>query len=390
MKHNFDELVQRVGTNSMKWDFCHTRFGKEDLLPMWVADMDFKAPPAVIKAMENVAKHGIYGYAEGAEGYYSSLINWMAKRHNWSIKKEWICYSPGVIPALMWIIRTFTNPGDKVILQSPVYYPFYHSIENSGCHVVHNHLKYEDGNYVMDYDDLERKIDKRVKMLILCSPHNPVGRVWTREELVKLGEICLKHDILVVADEIHHDLVYKSYKHTVFASISSEFANNTITTVAPSKTFNLAGLQVAHIIISNDKHRRDFNNALESNGMSRANIFGIAASEAAFAYGEEWLEELLEYLLGNINFMEEFIKKDIPMVKMIKPQGTYLVWMDFRELGMDRKSLEAFLREKGNIALNQGYIFGPQGEGFARMNVACPRSIVVEGLKRIKDAISQI
>jgi len=286
------------------------------------------------------------------------------------------------------LIRTFTHPGDKVILQTPVYHPFYDAVRLNGCQVVANPLKFENGHYIMDFDDLETKFDSRVKLLILCSPHNPVGRVWTKEELTRLGEICLKHGVIVISDEIHEDLVYKEYMHIPFASISKEFAEHSITCTAPSKTFNLAGLQTSNILIPNPKLRTDFQNTLESNAITSPNLFGIVALQTAYEEGEEWLDQLLDYLHGNLDFLMEYVEKNIPQIKVIKPEGTYLVWLDFRPLGMDPLSLENFLLEKAKVAFDDGYIFGPGGEGFERINIACPRSLLKEGLDRVSKAIN--
>jgi len=389
-KYDFDKVVNRDNTNSTKWNFRKELFGVEDVLPMWVADMDFTVPPAIVEAIKKRADHGIFGYSQPDDRYYQATINWMKKRHNWDIKKEWFVITPGVVPAISMLVRTFTHPGDKVILQSPVYYPFYSAITLNGCQVVLNPLKFEDGHYTMDFNDLETKFDSRVKLLILCSPHNPVGRVWSKEELTKLGEICLKHNVIIISDEIHEDLVYKEYTHIPFASLSEEFAMHSITCTAPSKTFNLAGLQTSNIIIPNPKLRNDFQNMLESNAITSPNIFGIVALQTAYEEGEEWLDQLLDYLHENLNFLIEYIEKNMPQIKVIKPEGTYLVWLDFRSLGMDALSLKNFLLEKAKVAFDDGYIFGPGGEGFERINIACPRSLLKEGLDRIARAVNSL
>ena len=387
-KYDFDKVVNRSNTNSTKWNFVKELFGAEDVLPMWVADMDFKVPPAIIEAIKKRADHGIFGYSGPDERYFQATINWMKKRHNWAIEKEWFVITPGVVPAISMLIRTFTHPGDKVILQTPVYHPFYGAVRLNGCQVVANPLKFENGHYIMDFDDLETKFDSRVKLLILCSPHNPVGRVWTKEELTRLGEICLKHDVIVISDEIHEDLVYKEYTHIPFASISEEFAEHSITCTAPSKTFNLAGLQTSNILIPNPKLRTDFQNMLESNAITSPNLFGIVALQTAYEEGEEWLDQLLDYLHGNLDFLMEYVEKNIPQIKVIKPEGTYLVWLDFSALGMDPLSLKNFLLEKAKVAFDDGYIFGPGGEGFERINIACPRSLLKAGLDRVSRAVN--
>jgi cystathionine beta-lyase len=393
MKYNFDESIDRTNYHSVKWDELKTKFGDipEDVLPMWIADMEFRSPQPVIEAIKKAAEHGIYGYTSRPLSYYQAIIDWMEKRHNWKVKKDWLVFSPGVVPALSFIIRAFTQPGDKVIVQPPVYYPFFRVIENNGCHVVNNPLKLSNKKYFMDYDDLERKVDDpRVKLIILCSPHNPVGRVWQKEELIILGEICLEHNIIVVSDEIHADILFKGYRHIPFASISPAFAHHSITCTAPSKTFNLAGLQTSSIIIPNKKYCRIYENILDSLALDENSVFGLVALEAAYRDGEEWLEQLLSYLNENLKFLMKYFKERIPKIKVIKPEGTYLVWLDCRQLGFNAKGLNNFMIKKSGVALDDGYWFGTEGEGFMRINIACPRSFLEEGLKRIERAINSI
>jgi cystathionine beta-lyase len=393
MKYNFDEIIDRTNYHSVKWDELKIKFGDipEDVLPMWIADMEFRSPQPVIEAIKKANEHGIYGYISRPLSYYQAIIDWMEKRHNWKIKKDWITYSPGVVPALSLIIRAFCQPGDKVIVQPPVYYPFFRVIENNGCHIVNNPLKLSNKKYFIDWEDLERKVDDpRVKLLILCSPHNPVGRVWQKEELIILGEICLKHNILVISDEIHADILFKGYRHTPFASISPAFAHNSITCTAPSKTFNLAGLQTSIIIIPNKKYYKIYNNILDSLALDENNVFGLVALEAAYRDGEEWLEQLLSYLNENLEFLMKYFKERIPKIKVIKPEATYLVWLDCRQLGFNAKDLNNFMIKKARVALDDGYWFGTVGEGFMRINIACPRSFLEEGLKRIERAVSSI
>ena len=393
MKYNFDEVIDRTDYHSEKWDELKTKFGDipNDVLPMWVADMEFRSPQPVIEAIKKAAEHGIYGYTSRPDSYYQVIIDWMERRHNWKVKKDWLAFSPGVVPALSFIIRAFTQPGDKVIVQQPVYYPFFRVIENNGCHIVNNPLKLSNKKYFMDYDDLEKKIDDpRVKLLILCSPHNPVGRVWQKEELVILGEICLEHNIIVVSDEIHADILFKGYKHLPFASISPAFSHHSITCTAPSKTFNLAGLQTSTIIIPNKKYYKIYNNALDSLALDENNVFGLVALEAAYRYGEDWLEQLLSYLNENLKFLMKYFKERIPRIKVIKPEGTYLVWLDCRPLGLSAKDLNNFMLKKAGVALDDGDWFGTEGEGFMRINIACPRSVLEEGLKRIERAVNSL
>lgn len=390
MKYNFDEEINRFNTSSVKWDEVDTIFNGENLLPMWVADMDFKVPEPVIEAIKQRAEHGIFGYTARNDSYYEAIINWMQRRHNWKVEKDWICHAPGVVPALGMIVRTFTKPGDKIIIQSPVYYPFTNVVEKNERVIVQNPLKYEDGKYVMDFEDLESKINHDVKMIIISSPHNPVGRVWKKEELTQLGDICLKHNILVVSDEIHFDLILKGHSHTPFASISEEFAQNSIICTAPSKTFNLAGLQTSNIIIPNKNIREKFTNTLESLFIGMTSTFGLVATESAYRYGDEWLDQLLVYLQKNLEFLTDYINQNIPELKVIPTEGTYLVWIDCRELGLEAKELEHLMQKEARVALDEGYIFGKSGEGFTRMNIACPRSILEEGLKRIEKAVKSV
>ncbi|MFA9398216.1 MAG: MalY/PatB family protein [Clostridiaceae bacterium] len=379
MKYDFDKITDRHNTNSVKWDL-----GEKDIIPMWVADMDFQVSKPVKDALMKVVEHGVFGYSFCQDKYYDAIINWQKNRNQWNVSKDWIIYSPGIVPAVNILIRALTQTGDKVIVQTPVYYPFFKAINNNGCQIEKNPLKYEDGKYLMDFEDLENKAkDPRVKLLILCSPHNPVGRVWTKDELTKLGKICLDNDVLVISDEIHSDLIYKGNKHTPFASISEEFSKNSITCMAPSKTFNLAGIQVSSIIIPNYKIRKLVTTALENDNLNMPNIFAIASFEAAYNYGEEWLEQLLEYLEGNLNFLIKFVEEKLPMVDVIKPEGTYLVWMDFRKITKDQNVLEDLMLKKAKVWLDEGYIFGDEGIGFERINIACPRSVLEDALNKI-------
>lgn len=393
MKYNFDEVIERTKCHSVKWDELETTFGDipKDVLPMWIADMEFRSPQPVIEAIKKANEHGIYGYTSRPLSYYQAIIDWMEKRHNWKIKKDWIAYSPGVVPALSFIIRAFCQAGDKVVVQPPVYYPFFRVIENNGCHVVNNPLKLSNKKYFIDWEDLERKVDDpRVRLLILCNPHNPVGRVWQKEELIILGEICLKHNIIVVSDEIHADILFKGYKHIPFASISPAFAHNSITCTAPSKTFNLAGLQTSTIIIPNKKYYKIYENILDSLALNENNVFGLVALEAAYRYGEEWLEQLLSYLNENLEFLMKYFKEGIPKIKVIKPEGSYLVWLDCRQLGLNAKDLNNFMIKKAGVALDDGYWFGTEGKGFMRINIDCPRSFLEEGLGRIEKAVNSL
>ena len=389
MKYNFDEYVERRNTKSVKWDGMKEVFGTEDALPMWVADMDFLSPPEVVNALIERAKHGVYGYTLKDEGFYNSLINWVKKRHNWEIERKWIVATPGVVSAISLAILAFTKPSDEIILQPPVYYPFFRVVSGLGRKIVYNPLKFENGRYTIDFDDLERKINGKTKMLILCSPQNPTGRVWTEEELSKLGNICKRNDILIASDEIHADIVYKEYKHTPIASLN-DFANNTITFMAPSKTFNVAGLNTAMTIIPNEELLKSFSMMLENMGLGIGNVFGITASQAAYENGEEWLDALLDYLKENLEFLKSFVAERMPQVKVVEPEGTYLVWMDFRSLNMSDEELRTFMLEKAKVALDDGYIFGPGGSGFQRINIATPRKLLKEGLERMEKALNSL
>ncbi|WP_050607690.1 MalY/PatB family protein [Clostridium niameyense] len=391
MKYDFNKIVKRDKTNCIKWNFNKKLLGHEDVISMWIADMDFETVPEVTEALIKRAKHGIYGYSSNSDSYYDAIINWMKNRHGWNIKKEWITLSPGVVMAVSALIRTFTHPGDKVVIQKPIYYPFFKCIENNGCHIVDNPLKFDGNRYEIDFEDLDVKLsDSRVKLMILCSPHNPTGRVWTKEELIKVGELCIKHNVLIISDEIHSDLVYKEYKHTPFASISQEFRDASITCTAPSKTFNLAGLQTSNIIIPNDKLKKEYELTLENLGINRLNLFGYIACETAYTHGEMWLNELLDYLKENKEFVKKFINEKIPKLKVIEPEGTYLLWIDCRDLNMDINKLKEFMLKDVGVAFDEGYIFGQAGEGFERMNIACPRGILEKALVKMEKAINDI
>lgn len=389
MQYDFDHVWNRKNTYSVKWDGVEKLFGDADLLPMWVADMDFKAPQPVIDALTKQAEHGIFGYTIRPDSYYEAIIEWFKKRHNFEVKKDWLVFSPGIVPALSIIVQAFTEPGDKIIVQPPVYYPFFSAVKRNGRTVVENPLAFDGERYTIDFADLEQKIDSGVKMLILSNPHNPVGRVWTMEELQRLGELCVKHDVLVIADEIHCDLVRKAYRHTPFASLSEQFAQQSITCTAPSKTFNLAGLQASQLIIPNEQYRKTLKTAIQTLSVDLSSSFAIPAVEAAYRDGEEWLDQLIDYLEGNIQYLTEYVEQNIPQINVIQPEGTYLVWLDFRSLGLKAKELEALMQKKAKVALDEGYIFGTGGEGFERINVACPRSTLEEGLRRIEKAVKE-
>ena len=389
MKYNFDEVIDRKNTDSMKWSasYLEQHFGSADCVPLWVADMDFRTAQPVIDAVTERAGHGIYGYALPGDEFYEAVIKWQKRRNGWEVKKEWIVFSPGVVPALWHIVRTFCSPGEKVILQSPVYYPFYKVIEDNGCQVINNRLINNGGRYEMNFEELERQAeDSSVKMMILCSPHNPVGRVWTKEELRRVSEICFANDVLLVSDEIHSDLVFRPNVHTPAASLSEELMMNTITCMAPSKTFNLAGVQVSDVIVPDRRLRRKLAGSLKSAGVM-PNVFGLAAQTAAYNEGEEWLEQLLEYLAGNLDVMENFITSELPEVKSRRPEGTYLAWLDFSGYGFTTEELQNRMKNKAGVALDDGYIFGDGGEPCQRINFACPRSVLIKAMERLRKGV---
>jgi cystathionine beta-lyase len=391
MKYDFDKLVDRENTNSIKWNYAKEYVGTDDVLPMWVADMDFETLPAIKQAIIDRAQHGIYGYTKRSEGYYQSVIDWSQKRFNWKIEKSWITHSSGVVNALFTSLRAFTEQNDGIMIQPPVYYPFYHAIKTCDCRTVINPLKIVNDRYEVDLENFEKKlIEENVKIFVLCNPHNPTGRVFTQEELMAMGELCIKYNVLVISDEIHGDLVYKGHSHIPFASISDEFANNSITCTAPSKTFNLAGLYTSNIIIPNESLLKKYQDSCEKADINSFNIFGAIACEAGYRYGEEWLEQLMDYIDGNKTFVLDYIRERIPQLKAYEPEGTYLLWIDCNGLGMDKKELESFMLEKARLWINQGHVFGSGGEGFVRINLACQRSTVVEAMTRLDTAISQL
>ncbi|OPJ65082.1 MalY/PatB family protein [Clostridium oryzae] len=383
MHYNFDEIYERRKTNSVKWSSEDS-----DVLPLWVADMDFKVPPAVTDALVKKAEEGIFGYNILPQEYYDAICNWWKRRHNWSIKKDWIVFSPGIVTALNIILEGITKPGDKVLLQTPVYHPFYKVIKNNKCDLIENPLKVINGKYCMDFEDLEQKIAaNNVKVMILCSPHNPVGRVWTEDELRKIGDICLKHNVIVISDEIHCDLVYSPNVHIPFASISEEFLNNSITCTAPSKTFNLAGLQISNIIVPNEKLRTKVEAAFARNTIGEPTSFAITAAIAAYNQGEQWLDELIKYLYGNYEFLKEFLEEKLPELKVAHLEGTYLTWVDCSALPYKGDQLKDFFLEKAKLWFNEGIMFGAAGKEFIRINIACPRSTLAEALSRMEKAI---
>ena len=386
----FDEVVERRNSGSVKWDLVERLFGAPDVLPMWVADMDFRAAKPIVDAVVARARHGIYGYTTRPDGVYEAIADWARSRHGWTIEREWISFSPGVVPGLAFLLLALSDPGDKVILQPPVYYPFAATIRGNGREIVDNPLILENGRYRMDLDDLRRKARAGARLMILCSPHNPVGRVWAREELLALGEICLENGVVVLSDEIHSDLLFPGQVHTPFAAIREDFARNSVVCTAPSKTFNLAGLQTAVVTIPNKELREKFDAVLDHLHLSLPNPFGLAAMEAAYRHGAAWLDELLAYLSGNLQYLTAFLEREAPSIKVVRPEGTYLVWLDCRELGLPPEDLARLMRQDAKVGLDDGHIFGPGGEGFERINIACPRSQLHEALQRIAGAVRRV
>jgi len=388
--NRFSELHDRRNTRSVKWDMLEPVFQTSDVLPMWVADMDFKAPEAVNQALIERAKHGIYGYTIIDDDVKNAIIHWLEHRHDWKIEQKWLAFSPGVVTSLHMAIQAFTKPNDKVLVQTPVYGPFYNVIESHDRELVKNKLNYTDGYYSIDFQDFEEKLKTGVKAFILCSPHNPVGRVWKKEELEEMARLCLKYDVLIIADEIHADLVLPGHKHIPIASLSEEIAEHTITTMAPSKTFNLAGLQASFIVAKNNNIRLKLEEFLGKQGFHMLNTMGNAAIEAAYKHGEEWLDELLSVIQENKNYVIDMFEKKAPELKVIDSEGTYLVWIDCSGLNMDHEKLKKFMIEEAKVGLNAGMEYGEEGSQFMRMNLACPKSTVEEGVKRIIDAVSLI
>lgn len=403
MSFDFDQEIDRRGTNCMKWEFvlngeelifgdhADRKHGPDRLLPMWVADMDFRCPPAVVDTLTQRAQQGVYGYSYPCDSYFEAVTDWFSRRYEWQIRRDWITLTPGVVPAINMLIQTFVAPGEKVLIQRPVYYPFFDAIQLNGAEIVSNSLVFPGDRYEMDFDDLAKKAaDPAVKMAILCSPHNPVGRVWTAEELARFGRICLDNDVLVVSDEIHCDLLYKGQRFTPFAKAGENFAENSIICTAASKSFNLAGLKISNIIIPDETRREKFVATGKRHGLFGANAFGLVAVEAAYNYGEEWLAAVMAYVEENYNFMVDYVDKHLPQLKAVRPEGTYLVWVDFRSLGLDPQARKELLMEKAKIYLDEGEMFGPEGEGFERFNIACQRSILEEAMARIKVVVEDL
>ena len=390
MKYDFDQVIDRRNTNSVKYDFAAECGMPEDVLPLWVADMDFQAPEAVQQRLAEISRFGIYGYSNSRDDYFAAVQKWYSTHFQWEPKKEWLIKTPGVVFAIAAAIRAFTEPGEGVLIQQPVYYPFRNTILANDRECVNSPLVLEDGRYRMDLVDMEQKIkDSKVKLFILCSPHNPVGRVWTKEELEAVGELCEKYDVLIVSDEIHSDFTYGARTHTVFPSISPELVDRTILCTAPSKTFNLAGLQVSNIFVPNQKLRRTMRRAIDQTGYGNINMMGLAACQAAYEKGEEWLTELKEYLGENLAYVQQRVEKDLPGILLIEPEGTYLVWLDLRALNLSEEEQRKLIVEDAKLWLDTGSMFGAEGAGFERINIACPRKTLEEAMDRLAGALQK-
>lgn len=385
---DFDKIINRKGTRSLKYDFAKRRGKPEDVLPLWVADMDFKTSSYIEDALVEQARHGIFGYSEVQKPYFDIVSAWMKSHHDWDIQERWLVKTPGVVFALAMAVKAYTEPGDSVLIQLPVYYPFSEVIEDNGRKVVSNTLYLgEDNRYHIDFEDFEKKIiEEKIKLFLLCNPHNPVGRVWTREELIRLGDICVKHNVIVVSDEIHQDFVFKG-KHFVFPNLKKEYEDICIVCTSPGKTFNLASMLLSNIFIPNRELRHKFRNELDGAGISQLGVMGLVACEAAYSKGEQWYRAMFDYVWDNIVFTQKYVEENLSGVRMTEHEGTYLVWLDFRETGLSAEELDERIIYGAKLWLDSGKIFGESGRGFQRINVACPRSVLQEALERIGKVI---
>lgn len=385
MKYDFDTIVDRYNTGSVKYDTAERSGMPADVMPMWVADMDFRAPDEIVSRMRQLCDFGVFGYTMVTDSYFDAVRNWFSSRFDWEVERKWLVTTPGVVFALSAAVKAFTEPGEGVLIQRPVYYPFTEVVENNGRVVVNNSLRYDKGSYAIDYEDLEAKLARDdVKLMLICSPHNPVGRVWTRDELSKVCRLCLKYNVKMVSDEIHSDFVFSNREHVPLASLSEQVRENCVVCTAPSKSFNLAGLQISNIFIPNRDMRHAFRRELEKTGLFGVNMVGLCACQAAYESGGDWLDQLKEYLEGNIQFLKSFVNEHMPRIKVVDTEGTYLVWMDLQELNLvDQKD---FIVNKAGLWLDTGSMFGEEGLGFERINVACPRAVLEEALNRLKRA----
>lgn len=389
MAYDFDTILSRRGTGCMKWDELCKRFGADDILPLWVADMDFAVAPGIVDAVQAKARLPIYGYHSKEESFFRAAIAWERRRHGWEIDRSWLVNTPGVVTSLGAAVLALTDPGDRIVIQPPVYPPFFQVVAKNGRQLVENPLQAMDGYYQMNLDELEGQFKTGVKLLILCSPHNPVGRVWSRDELLAVSRLCLKYGVTVLADEIHCDLILAGNRHIPAATLGPEIAANTVTFISPSKTFNIAGTYTSLVVLADPAKHAKYRGLAEGLDISAGNMFGLAAAEAAYLTGESWLDELLPYLEANADFLVGYVASCLPGVRVRKPEGTYLAWLDFRELFTDHGELRSFLVETAKVGLNDGLSFGEPGRGFARLNFACPRALLAEGLDRIAAALAR-
>ena len=390
-KYDFDKLVDRTGSHALKYDALQEFYGRNDLIPMWVADMDFETPDFIIEAMKRRLEHPILGYTMAYDGYWQSIISWLKKRHSWQVEREWLCYIPGIVKGIGMVINAFTSPGDKIVIQPPVYHPFRLVPEHNNREIVCNPLKVtDDGSYTMDFDNLEQVLDEKCKILILANPHNPIGLVWDKATLQRLAEIAVRHNLIVISDEIHCDMPLYGNVHTPFASVSDAAASCSITFGAPSKTFNIAGIVSSYAIVPDEQLRSKFFSWLEANEMNMATIFAMTATEAAFNNGEDWRREMLAYVEQNVIFIEEFLAKELPQVKLMRPQASFLVWFDFSALGLEHNKLLDLLVNKAHLAMNDGAMFGPGGEQHTRLNVGTQRSVLAQAMQQLKEAIDNL
>ena len=385
--YDFDQVIDRKNTNSIKVDSLQEVFGRDNLIPLWVADMDFLSPPEITEAMKQRVEHGVFGYVKPDEAYYSSIINWLKNKHDWSVDKEEISFIPGVVKGFAFAIDEFTNADDKVIIQPPVYPPFKGTTKGLNRKCINNPLIFENGQYRMDFDNLREIAKSGCKILILCNPHNPAGRVWTKEVLSELAEICFDNAILVISDEIHSDLALPGFKHTPFAKVSDKAAQNSITLMAPSKTFNIAGIVSSFAVVENKEIRKRYFNYLDARQLGEGTIFGYIATQYAYEYGEEWLSQAIAYIQKNIEYVDSYLKEYIPQIKAIIPEASFLIWLDCKDLNLNQNELESLFIEKAGLALNSGTMFGKEGQGFMRLNVGCPQSTLEKALDNLKKAV---
>lgn len=387
-EYDFDKVTDRRNTNSLKYDFAVEEGYPADVLPMWVADMDFPAAQPILEALHKAVDHGIFGYSEVKDEYFRAVSGWFSLHFDWTPKSEWLVKTPGVVFALAMAVRSLTEPGDSVMIQTPVYYPFYSVVKNNGRNLAENELIYKDGRYEIDFEDFEAKIrENRVKLFILCSPHNPIGRVWTRSELQRIGEICERYGVIVASDEIHCDFAFPEHPHSIFAAACPNMAERSIVCTAPSKSFNLAGLHVSNIWISNKEYRQRFWGEMERCGSFGLNALGLVAAQAAYENGDEWLSQCKAYMRGNLDFLRDYLQEKLPEIHLIEPEGTYFAWLDCSKLGLNRDELKSLVVNKAKLWLDDGYIFGEKASGFQRVVLACPRSVLKQALEQLEAAV---